>query len=109
MTYAVIAVSGKQYRVSQGDILDVDRLPLGNGASVTFDQVLLIVSDGQVRVGRPKVPGVSVYAKVLENKKGEKIRVAKYKAKARYRRVMGFRPQLTRVQIEKIEESKKKA
>lgn len=102
MTYAVIAVSGKQYRVSQGDVLKLDRLAAKDSSLVTFDTVLLFVDNKEVKVGRPKVSGVSVRAKVLEHRKGEKIRVAKYKAKVRYRRVTGFRPLLTRVKIEKI-------
>lgn len=106
MEYAVIRAGGKQYRVKTGDVLEVDKLPVEKDASVTFDEVLLFVSDGRIKIGTPVVSDVKVKAKVLEQKKGEKIRVAKFKSKVRYRRVMGFRPLLTRIQIEKIESGK---
>ena len=102
MQYAVIKTGGKQYRVAEGDVLEVDKLPVEKDGQVEFDQTLLYVSDGQVKIGRPILKDVKVKGKVLDQIKGEKIRVAKFKAKVRYRRVMGFRPQLTRVQIEKI-------
>lgn len=103
MEYAVVKIGGKQYKVAEGDILEVDRLPVEKDGVMTFDEVLLWVADGQVKVGTPFVKEVRVKAKVLEQKKGEKIRVAKFKAKVRYRRVMGFRPLLTRLHIEQIE------
>ena len=103
MEYAVIRVGGKQYKVSKGDILEVDRQSVEKNGSLVLDDVLLWVSDGEVKVGRPKVSNVKVKALVLEQKKGKKIRVAKFKAKVRYRRVMGFRPQLTGLQIVDIE------
>ena len=103
MEYAVIRTGGKQYRVKTGDVIEVDKLQNPKDSNVTFDDVLLSVSDGQVKIGTPVVVGVKVKAKVLDQVKGEKIRVAKFKSKVRYSRVMGFRPLLTRVQIEKIE------
>ena len=102
MKYAVIKTGGKQYKVSEGDVLEVDKLPIEAGKNVLFDQVLLLVTDEQVKVGKPLVSGAKVEGKVLEQKKGEKVRVAKFKAKVRYRRVTGFRAKLTKVQIEKI-------
>lgn len=102
MKYAVIKTGGKQYKVKEGEIIEVDKLPLEKDKKVHFDQVLLYVSDGTVKIGKPILLDVSIKGKVLEQFKGQKIRVLKFKAKARYRRVMGFRPQLTRVQIEKI-------
>lgn len=107
MKYAVIKTGGKQYKVSEGDIVEVDKLPLEKNHEVEFWEILLYVSDGDAQIGRPILQGVKMKGKVLDQIKGEKIRVAKFKAKVRYRRVMGFRPLLTRVQIEKIEESKK--
>lgn len=111
MEYAVIKTGGKQYRVKAGDILDVDKLVAEK--EVVFGDVLLYVSDGtglpagrQVKIGTPTVTGMSVKAKVLEQHKGEKIRVAKFKSKVRYRRVSGFRALLTKVQIEKIDSGK---
>ncbi len=107
MDYAVIKIGGKQYRVSPGDIIEVDKLAVEKDSQVIFDQVLLLVSDKDVKIGTPTVSGAAVKALVLEQKKGKKIRVAKFKAKARYRRVMGFRSQLTKIKIEKISTDKK--
>lgn len=106
MNYAVIKTGGKQYRVSAGDIIEVDKLPVEKDSPVIFNQVLLLFCDDEVKIGTPTVSGATVKAKVLEQKKGKKIRVAKFKAKSRYRRVMGFRPQLTKIKIEKIEVGK---
>jgi len=100
--YAVIDFQGHQYQVSPGEEIVVDRLDQKEGASVEIDSVLLLVDGEKVSVGEPLVVGVKVVAKVLEHFKGKKIRVAKYRAKSRYRRVKGFRPQLTRLKIEKI-------
>ncbi len=107
MKYAVIKTGGKQYKVSEGDILEVDRLNVKEGL-VTFDNVLLLVTDENAEIGKPLVLGAKVKAKLLEQKRGEKIRVAKFKSKVRYRRVSGFRAELSKVQIEKIESTKVK-
>ena len=103
MEYAVIRLGGKQYKVAKGDILEVDRRVVEPNGQMVLDDILMYVSDGKVEIGNPKVTNVKVGVKILEHKKGEKIRVAKFKAKVRYRRVMGFRPSLTRLQIESIE------
>lgn len=100
--YAVVKISGKQYRVSQGDILMVDKLPSPVGEKIDLSEVLLMVDDGNIQIGQPRVSGAKITAKVLEQLKGEKIRIARFKAKVRYRRVKGFRPLLTKIQIEKI-------
>lgn len=102
MEYAVLKIGGKQYKVSKGDVIEVDKLSIEKGKEITIDEVLLFVSDGIVEAGTPKVSNVKVKAKVLDQILGAKIRVAKFKAKVRYRRVMGFRPKLTRLQIEDI-------
>lgn len=101
MDYAVVKIAGKQYRVCAGDVLEVDRL--SDDKNLTFDEVLLLVSDGKVKIGKPTVSGASVKATLLDQVKGDKIRVSKFKAKARYRRTIGFRASLSKVQIEKIE------
>lgn len=103
MEYAVLRSGGKQYKVSKGSIIEVDKLPMLKDQETVFDDVLLHVNNGEVRVGAPKVLGVKIKAKVLNQIKGKKIRVAKFKAKVRYRRAMGFRPLKTRLQIEDIE------
>jgi large subunit ribosomal protein L21 len=100
--YAVIKTGGKQYKVSEGEILEIDKLQKNPGEKIEFGEVLLVVKNGEVKIGQPTVPGTKVTAKILEQIKGEKIRIARFKAKVRYRRVKGFRPQLTRVKIEKI-------
>lgn len=102
MDYAVIKTGGKQYKVSAGDTIEIDRLP--EGKELTFEEVLLVVSDGQVKIGKPTLSGVKVKATLVEQTKGDKIRVSKFKAKARYRRTIGFRASLSKVKIEKIEE-----
>lgn len=101
MKYAVIQTGGKQYKVAEGDVIDVDKLEV-TGNTVSFSDVLLFVSDDAAKVGNPHVPGVTVEAALLEQRKGEKIRVGKFLAKSRHRRVTGHRQQLSRVQINKI-------
>lgn len=109
MKYAVFASGGKQYKVSEGDVVALEKLQAAEGEQVIFDTVLLLVEDSIVTVGQPTVFGVSLTAKVLEQTKGKKIRVAKFKAKARYRKVYGHRQSLTKVQIETIGKAAKKA
>jgi len=101
MKYAIIKTGGKQYKVSEGDVIEVDRLPEVTG-KISFDQVLLLVTDNGVIVGKPTISGEKVEATVLGILKGTKIRVAKFKSKVRYRRVTGFRASLTKVQIDRI-------
>ncbi len=100
--YAIIKVGGSQYRVGEGDEIDVALLPEASSANVTFDQVLLVKDSGGVKVGRPVVSGAKVEVKVEKHFRGDKIRVATYKAKSRYRRVKGHRDELTRVRIGKV-------
>lgn len=100
MKYVVFRSGGKQYKVSEGDTLDIE-VPLKN-KEVAFDDVLLYSSDGNYKVGNPKVEGVSVKAIYLGEQKGEKIRVSKFKSKVRFRRVTGHRAKFSRVKIEKI-------
>src|SRR4029077_8898632 len=99
MKYAVITSGGKQYKVTQGQVLELDRIKAEPGTNYTLDKVLLTVDGDSVQVGAPYLENVAVIAKVLDQIKGEKIRVAKFKAKARYRKVQGFRAQLTKVEI----------
>lgn len=108
MKYAVIQTGGKQYRVAEGDILSVERLDSDKDQKITFNEVLLYTNDGSAKVGTPFVDGISVAAIVVDHLKGEKIRIAKYKAKARYRRVTGHRQSLTKIKIEAIGDGKTK-
>jgi len=101
--YAVIATGGKQYKVSQGETVRVEKLAGDVGASVTFDQVLLF-SDGEtVRVGRPTVPGVTVNGHIVEQDKAKKIIVFKFKRRKRYRKKQGHRQNYTALKIDAIQ------
>lgn len=102
MQYAVIESGGKQYKITKGQTLDVDSLNLDAGKTVNFDKVLLVVSDGNVDVGEPYLSNVSVTGKVVDSIKGDKVRAARFQAKSRQRRVTGFRPRFTRVEISDI-------
>lgn len=108
MYYAVIVTGGKQYRVSVGDIIEADRLPVAENAEVVFDNVLLFVSGKETKIGTPTLSGVKVVGKVLGNIKGEKIRVSKFKAKSRHRRTIGFRAFLSKIQITQVGDEKLK-
>lgn len=108
MNYVILQSGGKQYRASVGTVLQLDKLKAEPGEVITFDNVLLHSVDGVSQVGTPLLSGVVVTAKVIDQIKGKKIRVAKFKAKARYRKVQGFRAHLTNVQIEKIDAKEKK-
>ena len=101
--YAIIQTGGKQYRVSEGDVVSIEKLTAAEGEEVVFDQVLTVVSDSDIKIGKPVVEGAKVTAKVVEHGKGKKILVFKYKAKSNYRKRQGHRQPFTKVVIEKIE------
>ena len=100
--YAVIETGGKQYRVQQGDVVFVEKLDVEEGSKVNFDKVLVMSNDGELVVGKPFVDGAKVEATVLEQGKGKKIVVYKYKAKKNYRKKQGHRQPFTKVKIENI-------
>jgi large subunit ribosomal protein L21 len=100
--FAVIKTGGKQFRVQEGDILEVEKLPKKEGQKVTFDEVLLIEDGDKVMVGTPLVDKARVKAEVIENFKDEKIIIFKKKRRKQYRRTRGHRQELTRVKIEAI-------
>lgn len=102
MKYAILKIAGKQYRVSEGENLIVDKIEGKEGEKITLDEVLLLNDGKEIKVGQPKIEGVKVEAEITRQLKGEKIRVAKFKAKSRYRRVKGFRAKLTEIKIIKI-------
>ncbi len=99
--FAVIKTGGKQYKVSEGDIINVEKLNKKEGEEVVFDEVLL-VEDKKTKIGKPLVKGASVKAKVLEHGRGEKKIVFKYKPKKRQRKKKGHRQPFTRIEIEEI-------
>ncbi|HHW62109.1 MAG TPA: 50S ribosomal protein L21 [Syntrophomonadaceae bacterium] len=102
--YAVIATGGKQYKVEEGELLKVEKLDAEPGEKVTLDQVLMVKDDnGTLKVGDPLVKGASVVAEVIEQGRGKKIVVYKYKKRKNYRRKQGHRQAYTRIKIEKIE------
>lgn len=100
--YAVVETGGKQYKVAEGQVLEVEKLPVEAGETLELDRVLMVSKDDQIEVGTPTVPGAKVVAKVLGEEKGDKVIVFKYKAKARYRRKTGHRQIHTRLAIERI-------
>ncbi len=99
--YAIIATGGKQYKVSEGDIITIEKLDSQAGESVTFDQVLG-VCNRKLRVGEPYLKGASVDATVLEQGRGKKVVVYKYKRKEGYHKKKGHRQCYTKVRIDKI-------
>ena len=99
--FAVIKTGGKQYKVQEGDILSVEKFD-HEGDNVVFDQVLLWVKAKDIKVGKPLVPGAKVEAKVLEDGKGKKKMVFRYKNKTRRRKKKGHRQPYTKIQIIKI-------
>lgn len=107
MEYAIIRTGGKQYKVSKGAVIEVERLNFKPGDNFPIDDVLLHITDKTSKLGKPKITNVKVLATVLEHIKGEKIRVSKFKAKSRYRRVMGHRQYLTKIKISEITMGKK--
>ena len=98
--YAIIATGGKQYKVAEGDVLKVEKLDAEAGNTVTFDQVIA-VSDGSLKVGAD-VANASVTATVMEQGRGKKVIVYKYKRKTGYHKKNGHRQAFTQVKIEKI-------
>jgi large subunit ribosomal protein L21 len=101
--YAIIQTGGKQYRVSEGDVIVIEKLEAQAGETVAFEEVLTVVQDGSVKIGQPVVAGAKVTGTVVEHGKGKKIRIFKYKSKANYRKRQGHRQPFTKVTIEKIE------
>ena len=100
--YAVVDIAGQQFKVEQGKKIFVHRLPAEEGASITFDKVLLSESENKVNIGTPYVSGVSVKATVLEHVKGEKVIVFKKKRRKGYQKKNGHRQCLTQIHIDEI-------
>ncbi len=99
--YAIIATGGKQYKVSEGDVIKVEKLDAEVGAKVTFDDVLLVGGD-TVKVGTPTVGGAKVEASVVSEGKAKKVIVYKYKRKTGYHKKNGHRQLFTQVKIDSI-------
>ncbi len=101
--YAVIETGGKQHKVTEGEIIRVDKLHVELGAEVVFDKVMMVKTDDDtIKVGQPYVDNVSVTAEVIEQGKAKKIIVFKYKRKKNYQRKQGHRQKYTAIKIKAI-------
>ena len=100
--FAIIKTGGKQYKVSEGDVIKVEKIEAEAGDKIEFDQVLMVAGD-DVKVGSPVVEGAKVSAEVLDQKKDKKIVIFKFKAKKNYSKKKGHRQPYTLVKIEKID------
>lgn len=104
MKFAVIKTGGKQYKVAEGDVLKVEKLPVSaDNNQITLDQVLLAVDGETVKIGQPFLADVKVEAENFETGKSKKVLVFKYKSKTRYRVKRGHRQPFTRIKIAKID------
>ena len=97
--YAVIRTGGKQYRVREGTSIAVEKLDAEPGATVEFDQVLLVSDDSGVRIGAPYLAGSRVTAVVQEQGKGRKVSIVKFRRRKGYKRMKGHRQPYTRIQV----------
>ncbi len=99
---AIIVTGGKQYTVSEGDVLYIEKLNAEEEATVKFDEVLAVLDGENSKIGAPVVEGACVEAKVVKNGKGKKIDVIKYKAKKGQKKHIGHRQPYTKVEITKV-------
>ena len=102
--YAVVKTGGKQYRVSTGAKIKVEQLPADVGAEITLDQVLMIASEGNVKLGSPLLAGAAVKAKVLAHGRGDKVHIFKMRRRKHYRKSQGHRQDFTELEIVGIAE-----
>jgi large subunit ribosomal protein L21 len=102
MTYAIIRSGGKQYRVSPGEIIAVEKLDATSGKKVTFDEVVLLADGDNITTGSPVIAGANVTGEVIEQFKDKKVIAFKYKRRKGYHRTVGHRRQMTRVKIKSI-------
>ena len=100
--YAIVESGGRQYRAEEGHSFSVEKLPYEVGEQIELDSVLLLADDGEIQVGQPTVPGARVRATIVDQYRGKKIFVWKYKPKKRYRRRKGHRQHYTRLRIDEI-------
>lgn len=100
--YAIVESGGRQYRAEEGHSFSVEKLPYEVGEQIEISNVFLLSNNGEVKVGQPTVEGVTVKATVVEQYRGKKIFVWKYKSSKRYRRRRGHRQSYTRVRVDEI-------
>ena len=103
--YAIIESCGRQYKVAEGDIVFFEKLDADEGKKVTFENVVLVSDEKNIKVGTPYVKGAKVEGTVVKNGKAKKILVYKYKAKKNYRRTQGHRQPYTKIEINSIKVS----
>jgi len=108
MTYAIIKTGGRQFRVAEGDTLDVDFLDVEPGKTATFGDVLLFADGKDVSHGKPLISGAKVTAEVVEQRKDKKVVAFKYRRRKGYHRTVGHRRELTRIKIKTIDVGSKK-
>jgi large subunit ribosomal protein L21 len=109
MAYAIIRTGGRQFRVEEGDTLDVDVLDVEPGKTATFGDVLMFADGKNVTQGNPLISGANVTAEVLEQRKDKKVVAFKYKRRKGYHRTVGHRRKLTRIKIKSISAGGKKS
>ena len=109
MTYAIIKTGGRQFRVAEGDTIDVDLLDVDPGKTATFGDVLTFADGKDVTHGNPLISGAKVTAEVLEQRKDKKVIAFKFKRRKGYHRTVGHRRKLTRVKIKSISVGAKKS
>jgi len=102
MAYAVIQTGGKQYRVAEGDEIEVEKLDVETGKKTEFSEVLLVANGSSVTIGAPHVAGATVTAEVVDQFKDDKVIAFKFKRRKGYHRTVGHRRQLTKLKIESI-------
>jgi large subunit ribosomal protein L21 len=100
--YAVIKTGGKQHRVTEGDVIAIEKINGDRGEAVVFDQILMVEKEGDIRVGRPVVEGAKVVGEILAQTKGDKLTVYKTKKRKGYHKKTGHRQQLTSMKIREI-------
>ena len=100
--YAVIKTGGKQYKVSEGDLLKIEKISGDKGSVISFGEVLMVAKDGDVRIGRPFVEGVRVIGEIIDDARGPKISIFKMKRRKGFRKKTGHRQNLTQLKIKEI-------
>ncbi|MEY2525866.1 MAG: large subunit ribosomal protein [Verrucomicrobiota bacterium] len=109
MTYAIIKTGGRQYRIAEGDTIDVDLIEMEAGKTATFDDVLMYADGDKLTHGDPLISGAKVTAEVVEQRKDKKVIAFKFRRRKGYHRTVGHRRKLTRVKIKSINVGAKKA
>lgn len=100
--FAIIETGGKQYKIENGSILDIEKIEAKEGSPINFDKVLLISDKGKVKVGTPFISGASATAKIISHDRKDKIKVFKMKSKKRYKKTQGHKQHSTKVEITNI-------